>query len=196
MRCFLDCEFTGLHQRTTLISIGCVAEDGARFYAELDDYATDQVDDWLMQNVIKHLWIQQPEHFAPTDVTYVVDNVEPVAAALAKWLLEQSTKNAVYGDMRNQFPDRHPQKLEMWSDCLAYDWVLFCDLFGGALNIPNCVYYIPFDLATLFKVKGIDPDINREEYAGLSGGNKHSALWDAQVIKACYDKLMATRGSH
>jgi len=82
----------------------------------------------------------------------------------------------------------------MWSDTLAYDWVLFCQLFGHAFKIPDKVYYIPFDLATLFKVKGVDPDINREEYA-LSGpagdvpDSKHNALWDAQVIKACWEKL-------
>jgi len=77
----------------------------------------------------------------------------------------------------------------MWSDCLAYDWVLFNDLFGHAFNIPKNVYYIPFDICTLFKLKGIDPDINREEFAGMQGA-KHNALHDAKVIKACYEKLM------
>lgn len=171
MKVFFDTEFTGLHQRTTLISIGCVAEDGREFYGELDDYDMSQVDRWLMDNVIKHLWIQQPEVAAPAGVTYVIDNAGRVAFYLANWL--------------SQF-----DQVEMWSDCLAYDWVLFCELFGGAFGIPKNVYYIPFDLATLFKVKGINPDINREEYAGLSGDNKHNALWDAQVIKACYDKAM------
>jgi hypothetical protein len=33
--------------------------------------------------------------------------------------------------------------------------------------------------------------VSREEYAGLSGGHKHNALWDAQVIKACYEKAMS-----
>lgn len=191
MKIFFDTEFTGLHQNTTLISIGLVAEDGAQFYAEFDDYDVNQVDAWITQNVLNHLWIQQPEIIAPPNVTYVIDNTPQVARALAAWLNHQSTKNAVYGDMRNVFPDRHPQKLEMWSDCLAYDWVLFCDLFGGAFSVPECVYYIPFDLATLLKLKGVDPDINREEFAVLTGGDKHNALWDAKVIKACYEKVTA-----
>lgn len=80
-------------------------------------------------------------------------------------------------------------KIEIWSDCLAYDWVLFCDLFGHAFKIPGNVYYIPFDICTMFKLKGIDPDINREEFAGIQGP-KHNALHDAEVIKACYEKLM------
>jgi hypothetical protein len=191
MRVFFDTEFTGLHQNTTLISIGCVAEDGHTFYAELTDYDEKQVDAWIQENVIDKLSILPRLVSADDDWMLVSGNRATVVHYLQKWLLEQSTKNAVYGDMRNVFPDRHPQTLEMWSDCLAYDWVLFCDLFGGALSIPANIYYIPFDLATLFKLKGIDPDINREEYAGMSGGNKHNALWDAKVIKACYERAMA-----
>ena len=80
------------------------------------------------------------------------------------------------------------ESVEIWSDCLAYDWVLFNDIFGGAFDIPKNIYYIPFDICTLMKVRGVDPDINREEYAGITG-SKHNALHDARVIKACYEKL-------
>lgn len=82
-------------------------------------------------------------------------------------------------------------QVEVWSDCLAYDWVLFCQIFGGAFEIPKNVYYIPFDICTLMKVKGVDPDVNREEFAGVDGA-KHNALHDARVIKACYNRLMST----
>jgi hypothetical protein len=192
-RIFWDTEFTGLHQKTTLISIGLISEDGAQFYAEFDDYDWDQVDSWLQENVIRHLLGKNGgTEVAWQNAVYVSGSKPKVAGALRVWLHEQSTKNAVYGDIRNVWTDRHPQKLEMWSDCLAYDWVLFCDLFGGALQIPESVYYIPFDLATLFKVKGIDPDISREEYSGLAGGAKHNALWDAQVIRACYGKAQGS----
>jgi hypothetical protein len=181
MRVYWDCEFTGLHQNTTLISIGCVAEDGRTFYAELTDYDQSQVDDWIGDNVLAHLQLTDDtidEHYEPyaNDVTICTDK-HGVAHALLHWLYHYD------GDGYEN------ERVEMWSDCLAYDWVLFCDLFGQAFDIPEIVYYIPFDLATLFKIKGIDPDINREEYAGLSGGNKHNALWDAQVIKACYEKV-------
>ena len=74
--------------------------------------------------------------------------------------------------------------------------MLFCQIFGHAFNIPKNVYYIPFDLCTLLKSRGIDPDINREDFA--RGGEywytedqiqKHNALWDAKVIKACVDRI-------
>ncbi len=55
MKIFFDTEFTGLHQNTTLISIGCVAEDDRQFYAEFTDYDRSQVDDWIKLNVIDKL---------------------------------------------------------------------------------------------------------------------------------------------
>jgi hypothetical protein len=173
MRIFFDTEFTGLHINTTLISIGCVAENRAQFYGEFDDYDVSQVDDWLKENVVEYLWMQRPEVAVPKHVTYIVDNATRVGDALLEWLAQFDS-------------------VEMWSDCLAYDWVLFCDLCGGAFGVPSHVYYIPFDLATLLKVKGIDPDISREKLANLPiAGDKHNALWDALVIKACYERVMA-----
>ena len=165
MKVFFDTEFTGLRQKTTLISIGCVSEDGAQFYAELDDYDLSQVDDWLKENVTNHLWIQNPEVMPPPHVEYMVGNKPDVAEALRVWLYAQAVEET------HDDPDTFA-RVEMWSDCLAYDWVLFCELFGGAFGVPSFVYYIPFDLATLFKVKGIDPDIRREEYAGMGRREK------------------------
>lgn len=172
MRIFFDTEFTGLHKNTTLISIGLVDEDGREFYAELNDYGKDQLDPWLSENIIDKL---------------TGENVVSTAQLRKQLTAFLSGYDSV----------------EMWSDCLAYDWVLFNDIFGGAFNIPKNVYYIPFDLCTLFKVKRIDPDINREDYAGYKKGfvdsqgeavetdNKHNALHDARVIRACFLKSVS-----
>lgn len=158
-RIFFDTEFTGLHAGTTLISIGCISETGEEFYAEANDYAVDQVNDWLRQNVVAHLGT---DGFQGTRAE--------IAVELTKWLERVASGGQV----------------EMWSDVLAYDWMLFCELWGGATNLPKCVYYIPFDLGTLLKVAGIDPDISREDFADMkTGALKHNALWDARVIREC-----------
>lgn len=181
-RVFFDCEFTGLHQFTTLISIGLVSECGKTFYAELTDYDQSQIDDWLKENVINKLILRKPKNTEgaiidytkhPKSVTFC-GNMENLKIVLEDWLKEF-------------------EKVEMWSDCLSYDWVLFNQIFGHAFNIPSNVYYIPFDICTFFKIKGVDPDINREEFGfeeSYSEMSKHNALWDAIVIKKCYDKLM------
>lgn len=161
MKVFFDTEFTGLHQNTTLISVGLVDENGREFYAELIDYDQTQVDDWLQDNVIANL---NGKNRSTT---------EQLRYDLAKWL-------SAY------------DKVEMWSDCLSYDWVLFGNIWGHAFDIPKNIYYIPFDICTMMKLKGVDPDINREEYAFNAvpeTAQKHNALWDAQVIRACYENL-------
>lgn len=176
MKVFMDLEFTGLHQQTTPISIGLVDEQGKMFYAEFNDYRHSQVDEWIEENVIKNLAYNHTL-FALNKSKYndisMKGTKDTVTSELRKWLSQYD-------------------QVEIWSDCLSYDWVVFNDLFGHAFNIPSNVYYIPFDICTLMKVKGADPDINREEFSGNqnSANLKHSALWDAKVIKDCYYKLM------
>lgn len=176
---FFDTEFTGLHQGTTLISIGIVADSGEKFYAEFNDYAITQVDDWLKENVIAKLNHPKGDvsdcivtEDRPNDML-VYGTTKEIKTYLEKWL--------------SQF-----EAVEMWSDCLSYDWVLFSQIWEHAFNIPKNVYYIPFDICTLFKVKGIDPDIKRESFANMTDdSSKHNALWDAEVIAECYYKLMS-----
>lgn len=172
---FFDTEFTGLHQNTTLISIGLVSECGKTFYAEFVDYDKSQIDNWLHDNVIENCLYLSSNSPAPSCTG--LSNYSHVGA--------RNTIKADLIDWLNQFED-----IEMWSDCLAYDWVLFNQLWGHAFNIPENIYYIPFDICTLFKMKGIDPDISREEFAEMTNNaQKHNALWDAKVICECYRRL-------
>lgn len=177
MKIFFDTEFTGLHKGTSLISIGLISEDGKTFYAELQDYDKTQVDEWIKENVINN-----------TSYLKETDNLEMASQSYITFYAPVINKQFLEADLREWFSQF--DKVEIWSDCLAYDWVLFNDIFGHAFNIPQNVYYIPFDICTLFKIKGIDPDVNREEFAEING-KKHNALHDAEVIKACYEKLMS-----
>ena len=165
---FFDTEFTGLHQNTTLISIGVIAESGETFYAEFIDYDKSQVDDWIQNNVINHLCI--PDNIGEQEVCTFKGNKDHIKNMFKLWLYKF-------------------EQVEMWSDCLSYDWVLFCQLFGHAFNIPENVYYNPFDICTLFKIKGVDPDVNREEFSDQYLVLKHNAIYDAHTIKGCFNKL-------
>ena len=51
--------------------------------------------------------------------------------------------------------------------------------------------YIPYDISTLIKEKSINPDIDRAVLAGFEWGEerKHNALYDAQILRACYKRL-------
>jgi len=177
---FFDCEFTGLHQQTTLISIGFISECGKTFYAEYNDYNTEQItdNDWIQTNVINTLLYNNKS-----------DGILQCNDTGSKIKLKGS-KHFIKDELiiwLSQF-----EQTEIWSDTLAYDWMLFNNIFGTAFDIPKNVYYIPFDIATMFKLKNIDPDINREGFAFddiPENAVKHNALWDAYVIKKCYNKL-------
>ena len=177
---FFDCEFTGLHQTTTLMSMAFETDTGETFYAEFIDYNGSQVDDWIRENVVRNMEFDEPfQTCGFPDKVEVKNNRLHIKANLEHWfrmLLKKHDKS----------------KVVIISDCLAYDWVLFCELWGGALKIPEIVYYIPVDISTLFLTNGIDPDIHRESYAGFNSGEierKHSARWDAYIIRKCYEKL-------
>jgi hypothetical protein len=174
MKVFFDFEFTGLCQHTTPISLGMIAENGEAFYAEFTDYDRSQVNEWIQENVIANL---------------LYDDVDPEPKFID--VLEHYGTKESTAKLLRQWLDDFDEQVEVWGDCLAYDWVLFCELFGGAFNIPSCVYYVPFDICTLMELKGIDPDVSREQYAQMDSEKlKHNALWDARIIKACYERLV------
>lgn len=172
MKIFFDTEFTGLHQKTTLISIGLISEDGKTFYAEFTDYDKSQIDSWLQVNVIDNLYINSYPDMPKWE--YISGKSDYIKEKLIEWLLQFDS-------------------IEMWSDCLSYDWVLFNTLLSdyseGYPQLPKNVNYIPFDICTLFKIKWIDPDISREKFAEMEW-DKHNALHDAKVIRECYNKLL------
>lgn len=176
MRLFLDTEFTGLHQESTLISLGIVSETGISFYAEFTDYDPDQFNEWLEANVLKHLTLnfygQEYVNVDGDGCVWVRGNSEHIKAQLTVFL--------------KQF-----QEVEFWLDYAAYDWVLFCELFGGSMYLPENVYYIPFDLMTLLKMHGVDPDVSRQEFVKdiYTGSVKHHALEDAKLIYYSFVKL-------
>lgn len=187
---FFDTEFTGLHQNTTLISIGLISECGKTFYAELNDYDKSQIDEWLQENVINNLRFKEPKQ--GEDEYYIasrfVENKVP-NDLYKSYSLELRDSKSVVAFQLMQWLEQF-EKVEMWGDCLSYDWVLFNQLFGHSFNVPKNVYYIPFDICTLFKVKGIDPDISRDEFSNMKENNqKHNAIWDAKVIKRCFELL-------
>lgn len=193
---FFDTEFTGLHQNTTLISIGLVSECGKTFYAELTDYDKSQIDNWLKENVINRLRLTNKitsaigsyEHFISDNGVYE-DVLDFALSEHDIFGYECIGKTPMVSDRLEQWLQQF-KEVEMWSDCLSYDWVLFNRLCEHMFNIPEHVYYIPFDICTLFKIKGIDPDISRAEFSGYSEGERHNALSDALMIKKCYEKLI------
>ena len=190
MKIFFDTEFTGLHKDTTLISIGLVDENGRTFYAEFSDFNNSQCDEWIYENVIKHLRLGTYEHYGiHNNNTEAFGNKNFIKEKLADWLSKYD-------------------EVELVSDCCHYDMVLFIDIFGGAFDIPSNInpacHDINQDIARHYKISErkafdlsreriIEEDNKKTEMALLPDdwkivieGDKHNALYDAKVIKEIY----------
>ena len=177
---FFDTEFTGLHKDTSLISIGIVSEYGDKFYAEFSDYKKEQADSWIKENIISNLKYNSSDRFLSIScldkkyIYYVKGSVDEIKHQLINWIL-------------NIYRNHDFKKLEFWSDCLSWDWVLFVDIFGSSFDLPFYIYPYPMDIVTMFRERNIDPDVNREYFVYKEDKNgKHNALFDAEVIRDCY----------
>lgn len=177
---FFDTEFTGLHKNTSLISIGIVSEYGDKFYAEFSDYKKEQVDSWIKENVVDNLKYNNSDRFLSISclggkyICNVKGSVDEIKHQLINWIL-------------NIYRNHDFKKLEFWSDCLSWDWVLFVDIFGSSFDLPFYIYPYPMDIVTMFRERNIDPDVNREYFVYKEDKNgKHNALFDAEVIRDCY----------
>lgn len=173
-----DTEFTGLHQNTTLISLGLISDNGKTFYSEFTDYAKSQVNDWIQENVI--------DIMSPNTMTdyYCHGKSKFISKSLKRWL--------------SQF-----ENVEWVADVGHYDFVLLLNLlYGEALNAPDniCAAYhdLNQDIAWFYNISDIEAfnksreDILRENGITIEG-TKHNALYDAKVAKAIYEKINIMR---
>lgn len=201
MKVFFDTEFTGLRKDTTLISIGCISENNDRFYAELNDFNKNDVDDWMRANVFKYTIRVDPDgNFVKANpriqsmiegatnksMTYFGDRKE-VSLNLNKWLIDIGGENT---------------GIEFVSDVCHYDMVLMIDLLtngGTALELPRWIgascHDINQDIAWIFCIDERQAfDKNREltainlwpSYPSFHENMKHNALFDAEMIMTIY----------
>jgi hypothetical protein len=182
MKIFFDTEFTGLHRETTLISIGLISEDGDIFYAELDDYDKNGIDDWIQENVINNLLYDGKRFEWDYPNWFYYGDSKFIREKLLGWL--------------GKF-----DKVEWVSDVCHYDFVLLIDLlYGHALNMPYgkhnaACHDINQDIAEWYEINEIDAfDMSREQILKNAKieiqGNKHNALYDAIAIKTIYEKVL------
>ena len=209
MNIYFDTEFTGLVPNTTLISIGCVAESGEKFYAEFTDYDRNLVDSWCRENVIANLYLKKDPNKSSGLVTYDSDKglyeVKGDTHTVRKYFTDWLEFELLHK------PGTDPKRrIQFVSDVCHYDFYLLCNqIFGGAFNIPEFVNPVcydicqdigiamykeakPFDLSVAMDVgfnysrEAFLKDVLCEE---LPSGRKHNSLYDAEVIKKIYEEM-------
>jgi uncharacterized phage-associated protein len=152
---FFDTEFIEDGETIELISIGIVAEDGREYYACNSECDLQRADDWVKKNVVSLL----PEKF---------DKV---------WKTRDEIKNDIL-----KFTDSGV-KPEFWAYFADYDWVVFCQLFGRMIDLPDHFPKYCMDLKQLMRENGI----SRDHLNHLEQGSEHNALDDAKWVKEAYN---------
>lgn len=217
---FYDFEATSVSRDADMISVGLVAvteydmvlpnkvvngisdtlyrtkkmNEVKTFYSEFTDFSLDKCADWVKENVVSKLHLKSGWNYWETneanDKFICRGTTEEVKTHLKEWL--------------SQF-----EEIEFWADYDNKDRTYLQELIGDWTNyiiggvpdhLPNVKYDQFFDLHTLFKIKGIDTDISREEFSEVRQqviplpfsdcDKSHNALFDAYVSWLCYNKLM------
>lgn len=219
MKLFFDTEFTGLRKGTTLISIGIVAEDGKKFYAEFTDYDEMQCNQWINDNVIGNLllfpipWSQEIDERIKSmeKEGYVFPNIPdlPRPNAILSYPYKKGAKDdmQVVGNrfwIKEHLVDWLSQfgSIQFISDVCHYDFVLLIDLITSsttALNLPNSIsaacHDLNIDIARHYGISEKEAfdksreDIVSELCAQQIEGEKHNSLYDAEVIRAIYTEI-------
>ena len=161
MNLYFDTEFTGLHKDTTLISLGIIADNDERFYAEFTDYDRNQCDNWIKKNVIKNLFLERIPITNERVNKYGSGNCEAEIAgkkynlgfggifsgeAIAEYPRTRIDGDTTYalgnaGEISIALKDWLSQfdHIQFVSDVCHYDFVLLIDLFGSAWDLPKSV---------------------------------------------------------
>ena len=211
LKVFFDTEFTGLHRDTNLISIGLTTEYGAWFYAEFNDYDSNNIDEWIQKHVIDNLLFNDKNKFISI-IPIEKDSISNDSFHYHEKVKGSSNviRSELLNWLKNELELSGLSQVQMYSDCYAYDWMLFNDLIckdGKALNLPEFINYIPIDLSTALYMAGFDPDINREEFVSeyyndkiqkiklmdvfesCKNDPKHNSLWDALIITLSFHRI-------
>ena len=163
MKYFLDTEFLESPCTIELISVGIVSEDGHEFYAESNEFNKSDATPWLEANVLPHLWGKHSDKWETTLGGYMTRNT------MARLI------RAFVGDYKPEF----------WGYYSAYDWVVFCWLFGSMINLPKGWPMYCRD------IKQYAGDIRLPQQTSIA----HNALEDARWNRQAWEHVNNIKGN-
>ena len=161
MRHFFDTEFIeygpdGKNKGTIdLVSIGIVSEDGGEYYAIHDGFDSSRANEWVKANVLTKL---------EEEIT------RKSSAQIRKDILE------FVGF------DKNP---EFYAYFCAYDWVVFCWIFGTMSELPE---HFPMWCRDIKQIMSQN-NITRDQLPSQDEDGHHNALEDALWNKRAFRKI-------
>lgn len=192
---YFKTQHTNYNVSATLISLGIVADSGEEFYAEFTDFNYTQIDEFHRTVIFPNLFIDK---FPKKEAFQWFTVADPGGTTSCTVIMPEEGSVYVKGGTQTivkqliGWLDGFKEKVRFYGDTCSYDWVLFCQMFGGAMELPlDMISHIPIDLSTRLLEVGYGTDINREEYANFEVLPwKHYSLRDAYITKACFERLL------
>ena len=174
MKYFLDTEFIESSEYKTidLISIGITAEDGRKYYAISTGFNSRTASEWVKENVLSKL-PPRPESFNPTEAS-----LRQISESKA-WKSRETIKQEIL-----KFISEDTSLIEFWAAWAAYDWVVFCWIFGNMIDLPDGYPYYCNDVIQWMNQLGLSRD-----FLPPDPENAHNALADAQWVKDAHNAL-------
>jgi hypothetical protein len=163
MNIYIDAEFweDGPSEPIRLISLGLVSQAGGEMYLISEDFDWEACDStWLKTNVAPMLHL--------TDA--VVAPLANMANLVFKWVVRET------GGKKPAF----------WGYYSDYDWVVFCQIFGRMVDLPELFPKYCLDLKQLALARG-NPELPKQ------GSLEHNALHDARWNKQAHDFLLSRK---
>lgn len=153
---FFDTEFieNGPHEPVQFISIGIVSEDGDEYYAVSSEFNEESASEWVVENVISKL------------------DIDPKNRKLNKEIAKEII----------EFVGNDP-KPKFIANYASYDWVVFCQLFGTMLDLPDNFPMWVYDIQQLKSELKVQSLPKQEE-------GEHNALEDAKWNKKAFEYLI------
>jgi hypothetical protein len=170
---FLDTEFIENGKTIDLISIGIVSEGGDTYYAVNDSCEFFRASEWVMENVIKpHVGCYERRETGSKVFEYYLNAQKSV----------KSREQIVQDILDFIPPESNP---EFWGYYADYDWIVFCQLFGTMMDLPDGYPMYCRDLKQ--EIDSIEKDyLLKIELPPQAEDLNHHALSDACWEKDCY----------
>lgn len=190
---FLDEEFLEDGKTIDLISIGIACQDGRELYLQSCEFNPKSASLWVRENVLCTL-----RHCPHTDSDAIArmlrqhkkgQCVDQLRGYLYRcpWRSRNQIRNEVLAFMDVE----KYGKPELWGWCCSYDHVVFCQLFGAMMDLPqgfpHCIYDIQCDLNRM----NITDEMLPEQEEGL-----HTALADARYIAKLWKTYLGERSNY
>lgn len=178
MRYYFDTEFIEDGRTIDLISIGIISEDGRELYLCNKECDFSKAKDWVWGNVLNPMGVTK----GPGDgAMYPIDP--------ATWVSRSAIRDKVLNFCGGYFSESGQPLLtsgtpapEFWAYYADYDWVVFCQLFGPMMDLPQGFPMYCRDIKQWADM--LDVEALPEQAAG-----EHNALEDARHNKVMWDFL-------